>query len=127
MKRQWLHILLLLVYSMSLIRPIWPLVDFALQQEYYAEVLCYNKAKPALKCKGQCILMQRLQAAAQKEAPQPFVPSSVQAGEEVPELPPTLYELTLIYPLIAFLSPQSDPSLASWSFRPLYPPPKPQA
>jgi hypothetical protein len=35
-------------------------VDYLANQSYYSNVLCVNKDKPELACKGQCILMQKL-------------------------------------------------------------------
>lgn len=35
-------------------------IDFKLNQEYIAKVLCINRDKPQLDCDGQCILMQKM-------------------------------------------------------------------
>lgn len=38
------------------------IVQFQLNRNYYAEVLCENKNRPELACKGQCVLMKRLKS-----------------------------------------------------------------
>lgn len=43
------------------------LVSFQINRDFYAEVLCINKNKPELACKGKCILMQKLQSQIQTE------------------------------------------------------------
>ena len=45
-------------------------IDFKLNQEYIAKVLCINKEKPQLECNGQCILMQKMKAAQESENPE---------------------------------------------------------
>jgi hypothetical protein len=37
------------------------LVNFQVNRQYYADVLCINKNRPELACHGKCVLMQRLQ------------------------------------------------------------------
>ena len=38
------------------------LTEFEINQKYYAEILCINKSKPELACKGKCVLMRRIQS-----------------------------------------------------------------
>lgn len=40
---------------------------FKINRQFYAEVLCINKNRPELACKGKCILMQKLQNQLQAE------------------------------------------------------------
>ncbi len=35
-------------------------VDFKMQQDYIAKVLCINKDQPEMHCNGQCVLMKKL-------------------------------------------------------------------
>ena len=44
-----------------MIRPIFPVVDYVINQNYISEFLCINKEKPELQCEGKCYLMQMLQ------------------------------------------------------------------
>ncbi len=37
------------------------IVQFKINQSYYAEVLCINKNRPELACEGKCVLMQKMQ------------------------------------------------------------------
>lgn len=41
-------------------KPVLPLLDYVINQDYIAEVLCINKDKADLKCAGKCYLMQQL-------------------------------------------------------------------
>ena len=43
-----------------LVKPVFPLVDYAINYEYISKVLCENKAKPELQCNGKCHLMKEL-------------------------------------------------------------------
>lgn len=45
-------------------------IDFKLNQDYIARVLCINRDKPEMKCNGHCILMQKLKKARQTEESQ---------------------------------------------------------
>lgn len=46
----------------SLMMPI-VYVDFKLNQEYIANVLCINRDKPEMQCNGHCVLMQKMNEA----------------------------------------------------------------
>lgn len=56
-----------MVFSI-LVKPVFPLVDYAVNYNYIAQVLCVNKAKPELKCNGKCHLMKELAKAAESES-----------------------------------------------------------
>lgn len=43
-----------------MIRPIGPMLEYVIYEDYIAEFLCINKDKVELKCNGKCYLMQRL-------------------------------------------------------------------
>ena len=53
--------LFVVLYVVALIRPIVPLLDYGLNYEYIAEVLCINTDKPELECNGKCYLTQEIQ------------------------------------------------------------------
>jgi hypothetical protein len=63
----WLFILL---YGIALLRPIHPLIDYYVNQDFFAKVLCINKDKPEMACNGKCILMQRLKQVSPNSAEQ---------------------------------------------------------
>jgi hypothetical protein len=51
------------------LKPIFPVIDYAVNYEYISKVLCENKAKPKLQCNGKCHLMKELAKAAENEKP----------------------------------------------------------
>ncbi len=44
-----------------MLRPVLPLFEYVVNQDYIAEFLCVNKDKSELNCKGKCYLMKQLQ------------------------------------------------------------------
>ena len=50
-----------LLYFIAMLRPIAPFVEYAINYDYIAKVLCINKDKPELKCNGKCQLMKQLE------------------------------------------------------------------
>ncbi len=60
----------LTLYLVALVRPLAPILDYQVNRDFFAEVLCINKAKPELNCNGQCALTQKLKQA-QKDETQP--------------------------------------------------------
>ena len=52
-----------------LLKPVFPVIEYALNYHYIATVLCVNKAKPMLHCNGKCHLMKELAKAAESEKP----------------------------------------------------------
>ncbi len=43
-----------------MVRPIAPMLEYVIYEDYIAEFLCINKDKVELQCNGKCYLMQRL-------------------------------------------------------------------
>ena len=60
-----------LVVLLMLLKPIFPVVEYAVNYDYISKVLCVNKDKPKLKCNGKCHLMKELAKAAESEKPNP--------------------------------------------------------
>lgn len=50
-----------LLYILAMTRPVMPLVEYLINEDYIAEFLCINKDKVELQCNGKCYLMQKLQ------------------------------------------------------------------
>lgn len=48
------------LYILAMLRPVLPLFDYVINQDYIAEFLCINTDKPELSCNGKCYLMQKL-------------------------------------------------------------------
>jgi hypothetical protein len=63
------------LYLIALLRPLSPYLEYYSNRDFFAEVLCINKAKPELKCNGKCILMQKLKQATQQESDPISLPS----------------------------------------------------
>ena len=64
MLRKSFSIFFLFVYSLVILKPLFPLVDYAMNKEYIAKNLCENRAKPKMNCNGKCHLMKQLKKAA---------------------------------------------------------------
>ena len=43
-----------------MLRPVGPMLEYVIYEDYIAEFLCINKEKTELNCNGKCYLMQRL-------------------------------------------------------------------
>ena len=63
MLRKSFAIFFLCVYSLVLLKPLFPFVDYAINKEYIAKNLCENRNKPKLNCNGKCHLMKQLKKA----------------------------------------------------------------
>ncbi len=70
----------------AMIKPMYPLLEYVVQYQYYSEVLCENKSDLELNCKGKCVLAKKLKAYAEDEE-LPFTPPTVKI--EVKDLPIT--------------------------------------
>lgn len=61
--------LVLLAFTMMVQALTVPLVciDFKINQDYIARVLCINRDKPEVQCNGHCVLMQKLKKTQETE------------------------------------------------------------
>lgn len=57
-----ISIIVLISYTIGLLGPVLPIMDYMLRYDYYANVLCENRDKPELKCNGTCKLAQLMKA-----------------------------------------------------------------
>ncbi len=78
--KQVIAIAFVALYGFALVRPALPLIDYYVQLEAY-KAKCINKARPEMKCNGQCILMQRLKAMHASQ-PEPAAPAPVKVNFE---------------------------------------------
>lgn len=60
---------LLIVTLFILFKPLSPIVEYIVNYDYIAKVLCINKEKPQLQCNGKCHLMKELAKASEDEKP----------------------------------------------------------
>ncbi|WP_197474525.1 hypothetical protein [Tenacibaculum ovolyticum] len=49
------------MYTIAMLRPVAPFVEYVINYDYISKVLCINKDKPKLQCNGKCQLMQKLE------------------------------------------------------------------
>lgn len=48
------------LYVGALLRPIVPIIEYNINYDYIAKVLCINKDEPVLKCNGKCQLAKEI-------------------------------------------------------------------
>ena len=60
MSKQFLAIFFYLLYLLAMVRPLAPLIEYSVNYNYIATVLCENKDKPYLECNGKCYLEKQL-------------------------------------------------------------------
>ncbi|WP_291248384.1 hypothetical protein [Flavobacterium sp.] len=53
------------------LKPLFPVLEYAVNYEYISKVLCVNKAKPMMHCNGKCHLMKELAKAQEEEKQTP--------------------------------------------------------
>lgn len=53
------------------LKPLFPVLEYAINYEYISKVLCVNKAKPMMHCNGKCHLMKELAKAQEQEKQTP--------------------------------------------------------
>ena len=61
--------IILLIVIALVMKPIIPVIDYAINYEYISKVLCVNKEKPKMHCNGKCHLMKELAKAASDDIP----------------------------------------------------------
>ena len=50
-----------------LVKPLWPVMEYVVNYDYIANVLCENKDKPQLQCNGKCYLAKQLKKAQREQ------------------------------------------------------------
>lgn len=86
MKKTGQHILLFLVVF-QIITPVVPYLEYWLNKDYIAKVLCVNKDKPKSCCQGKCHLQKQLEKATQNstEEDNPAAPVEIKKNPFVTE------------------------------------------
>lgn len=64
-------------------KPIFPVIEYVVNYDYIAKVLCVNKDKPAMKCNGKCHLMKELAKASEGDKPNSNDKKSTHSESEV--------------------------------------------
>ena len=67
MFRKFTTILFVFLYLISMLRPIAPFVEYAINYDYISKILCINKDNIEMNCKGKCQLMQKLEEQQEKD------------------------------------------------------------
>lgn len=49
------------LYILAMVRPVAPLFDYIINQDYIAEFLCINQDKPEMQCNGKCQMMMQIE------------------------------------------------------------------
>ncbi|AKA35452.1 hypothetical protein [Flagellimonas lutaonensis] len=62
----------LLVTSIMLLKPLWPIAEYIANYDYIANTLCENKDRPQLQCNGKCYLSKQLAKEAEGNDKNPF-------------------------------------------------------
>jgi hypothetical protein len=52
-----------------LLKPVLPVIEYAVNYNYIATILCENKDKPKMHCNGKCHLMKELAKASENDKP----------------------------------------------------------
>ncbi len=52
---------LVLLYLIAMLKPIAPYIEYVVNYDYISKVLCINKDKPSMNCKGKCQLMKKIE------------------------------------------------------------------
>lgn len=60
-----LHITLVLLLGF---RPLFPIIEYVINYDYIANILCINKDKPELECNGKCHLAKEMAKAASDDS-----------------------------------------------------------
>ncbi len=68
--KQVISIALVLVFLLPNCSKVWVLIDFKINQDFIAEVLCINKEKTITICNGRCYLAEQLQKQEEHEEQQ---------------------------------------------------------
>lgn len=63
-------LLLLLLYGLAVLKPVYPFLEYAANQDFIATVLCENRDMPELNCDGKCYLAKKLKAASNQNSEQ---------------------------------------------------------
>lgn len=76
-KRKYFPLLLILLYGIALLKPAFPIIEYAFKLDVYL-AQCVNKGRPEMQCNGQCVLMRKLRAAdVETSTPTPPAPVKV--------------------------------------------------
>lgn len=59
---------------LAMIQPVMPLIEYQVNKEYIASVLCENRNEPALACNGKCYLEKQVKESQEKSSHEHSLP-----------------------------------------------------
>lgn len=65
-----------------ILRPIYPYLEFVINKDYIAKILCINKDKPEFKCNGKCHLRNEIKKQTNEDN-EPLLPFRNQIQENI--------------------------------------------
>lgn len=68
-KIYFINVFFIVIYISSVFMPIIPLIEYAINYNYIAEVLCENKDIPQTTCSGKCYLKKQVKISIEKKIP----------------------------------------------------------
>ncbi len=112
----------LVIYTLPLLKTTTLIIDFKINQEFIAKVLCINKDKPELKCNGQCHLKKELSKSEEKEKE---APQSIQLKEQMQFTPKSIRTSLQLFPCAVQSSyPYMMPFSGAQFFKDIFHPPR---
>src|SRR6056297_976397 len=66
------NLAILVITLIMLVKPLWPVMEYVVNYDYIANVLCENKDKPQLQCNGKCYLAKQLAKETEDDGNNPF-------------------------------------------------------
>lgn len=63
-----------------LLKPVFPVIEYAVNYDYISKALCVNKGNPQIHCNGKCYLMKEM--AKESESEKPFSPDKKSAASD---------------------------------------------
>lgn len=78
------NVILIVASLIMLTKPMWPVVEYVVNYDYIANVLCENKGKPEMQCNGKCHLSKELAKEMGNEDKNPF--SGKASKIEIPQI-----------------------------------------
>ena len=104
--KKFIAIALVFLYAAAMLQTYVPLISYAVNKEYIANVLCENKSKPQMHCNGKCHLNKELTKAGNEESKSnsgtrnevmDFLAIQINSGEELNYTASTTSDLTYSY------------------------------
>lgn len=109
--RNFICVLFLSLYAMAFIKPVVPFIEYAVNKDFIAKVLCINKDKPQMNCEGKCHLEKQLKKA--EEETQNNKPVTVNLTDNIVAL---VHANSVVFKVYGFLLEKNEFFLNHYSF-----------